>query len=87
MIAGQVGLDRLFLVQQHLLHPDQIGLLPGAGAAPVAGRALPADCDPWSLIEGAQAVHADMEDEWALIAGLIGVPVIGISARSIGTVR
>ncbi|MCC4252252.1 MAG: beta-3-deoxy-D-manno-oct-2-ulosonic acid transferase [Pseudomonadota bacterium] len=69
------------------LHPDQIGLLPGTGAAPVAGRALPADCDPWSLIEGAQAVHADIEDEWALIAGLIGVPVIGADGVAIDPAR
>ena len=33
--------------------------------------------DPWSAIAGARAVHADANDELAIIAGLLGVPVYG----------
>ena len=66
---------------------DQIGLLPGKGAAHVAGRMLPADCDPWHLIEGAQAIHAGAEDEWSLIAGLMGVPVIGADGVAVEPAR
>ncbi len=69
------------------LDPDQIGLLPGKGAARVAGRMLPADCDPWHLIEGAQAIHADAEDDWSLIAGLLGVPVIGADGVAVEPAR
>ncbi|WP_037542502.1 capsular polysaccharide export protein, LipB/KpsS family [Sphingomonas sp. SKA58] len=66
---------------------DQIGLLPGKGAAHVAGRMLPADCDPWHMIEGAQAIHAGAEDEWSLIAGLMGVPVIGADGVAVEPAR
>lgn len=61
------------------IEPGQIGVLPAPGDADrhVAGRLLPADCDPWTLIAGAQAVHADGDDELALVAGLLGVTVIG----------
>ncbi|MCI4588526.1 beta-3-deoxy-D-manno-oct-2-ulosonic acid transferase [Sphingobium sp. BYY-5] len=69
------------------LYPDQIGLLPGKGRAPVVGRMLPADCDPWALIEGAQALHAMEQDEWALVAGLMGVPVIGSDGTRIDPAR
>lgn len=33
--------------------------------------------DPWSLLAQAQSVHAPVEDELAIIAGLLGVPVHG----------
>ncbi|WP_300111911.1 beta-3-deoxy-D-manno-oct-2-ulosonic acid transferase [Sphingobium sp.] len=69
------------------MDPDQIGLLPGKGAAHVAGRMLPADCDPWHMIEGAQAIHAGAEDEWSLIAGLMGVPVIGADGVAVEPAR
>lgn len=69
------------------MDPDQIGLLPGKGAAHVAGRMLPADCDPWHMIEGAQAIHAGAEDDWSLIAGLMGVPVIGADGVAVEPAR
>lgn len=69
------------------LHPDQIGILPGTGPAAVAGRMLAADCDPWSTIGEAQALHATEQDEWALVAGLIGVPVIGPDGQEIDRLR
>lgn len=65
------------------LRPDEIGLLPGPGKTPFAGRMLPADCDPWGMIDGAQALHATEEDEWALVAGLLGVPVLGPDGKRI----
>lgn len=58
--------------------PEQIGILPGdeKAALPVRGaRLLAKDCDPWALVAKAQSVHASVEDEIALIAGLVGVPV------------
>jgi capsular polysaccharide export protein len=58
--------------------PEQIGVLPGDrdAALPVLGaRLLPKDCDPWALVAKARSVHASVEDEIALIAGLAGVPV------------
>lgn len=58
--------------------PEQVGVLPGdeTAALPVHGaRLLPKDCDPWALVAKAQSVHALVEDEIALIAGLAGVPV------------
>ncbi len=69
------------------LMEDQIGLLPGKGQAPVPGRMLPADCDPWWMIAGAQTLHASEQDEWALVAGLLDVPVIGPEGRRIDPAR
>ncbi|NWK95038.1 beta-3-deoxy-D-manno-oct-2-ulosonic acid transferase [Sphingobium lactosutens] len=65
------------------VQPDQIGLLPGAGPTPTVGRILSADCDPWAMIDGVQALHATEQDEWALVAGLLDVPVIGPDGKRI----
>jgi capsular polysaccharide export protein len=65
-VAGAQGMD-----------VEQIGILPGAKGSKRDARRLPADCDMWALIGGAERVHADADDEAALIAGLLGVPVIG----------
>ncbi|MFC3440440.1 beta-3-deoxy-D-manno-oct-2-ulosonic acid transferase [Sphingobium rhizovicinum] len=61
------------------LLPQEIGIVPASTLAgrekgPV-GRLLPACCDPWTLVEQARAVHAAPDDDLALIAGLLGVPV------------
>ncbi|WP_293981680.1 beta-3-deoxy-D-manno-oct-2-ulosonic acid transferase [Sphingobium sp.] len=56
---------------------EHIGILPGAKALPRKGRSLPRDCDLWALVGGAQSVHAGPDEEVALIAGLLGVPVTG----------
>lgn len=58
--------------------PEQIGVLPGdlEAALPAPGaRLLPKDCDPWVLVAQARSVHASIDDEIALVAGLAGVPV------------
>jgi capsular polysaccharide export protein len=55
---------------------DQIGLLRGRRGG-VAGVRLPEPCDLWALIAAARAVHAAPDDEAAIIAGLLGVPVFG----------
>lgn len=61
------------------LLPEQIGIVPGSGRASsaVAGRRLPDGCDPWALVAQAGSVHAAADDELALVAGLLEVPVIG----------
>ncbi|HUD91950.1 MAG TPA: beta-3-deoxy-D-manno-oct-2-ulosonic acid transferase [Sphingobium sp.] len=69
------------------LQPDQIGLLPGSARATVAGRVLPDDCDPWATIERAKAIHTTDRDEWALVAGLLGVEVIGPDGEVIAPVQ
>jgi capsular polysaccharide export protein len=61
---------------------QQIGILPrpafaGGASKTVKGRRLAADCDPWALVEKATRVHAARDDDIAIIAGLMGVPVIG----------
>lgn len=65
---------------QHLagIAPEQVGVLPGNknAALPVSGaRLLPAESDPWSLVSQARSVHASVDDEIALVAGLAAVPV------------
>jgi capsular polysaccharide export protein len=67
------------------LDPDQIGIVPGhAGlSSGLEGRRLPAGCDPWALVEQACVVHAAPDDELALIAGLLGVSVIGADGAAI----
>ena len=62
---------------------EQVGILPGAKASRRGGRKLPADCDLWMLIDGAERVHADAREEAALIAGLLGVPVIGADGEPV----
>lgn len=79
----------------HGLVASQIGILPGSRTERVAdgkdveqyGRHLPAGCDPWALIGGARSVHADVDDELALIAGLLGVAVFGPDLRPIPPAR
>lgn len=59
---------------------DQVGILPTSGgrSSTVRGQRLPDGCDPWALVAQARRVHAAPDDELALIAGLLGVPVIGM---------
>lgn len=48
------------------------------GARPDAlGQSQGGECDPWALVAQAQSIQAQADDELALIAGLLGVPVIG----------
>lgn len=69
------------------LAEDEIGILPndsgGAGAIVhgSAVRILPVPCDLWALVAGARSVHASPEDELAIIAGLVGVPVMDGDGR------
>lgn len=63
------------------LLPQQIGIVPGAAgatASDIQGQRLPACCDPWALVAQAHAVHAAADDELALIAGLMDVPLFGL---------
>ena len=50
-------------------------LLVGAMPASRSTARLPADTDPWSLLDGAAAVHADADHELAALAAIAGVPV------------
>ncbi len=60
------------------LRTEEIGIIGDArSAASPQGRTLPAPCDPWTLAGQARSVHARAEDEIALVAGLLGVPVFG----------
>ena len=43
--------------------------------------------DPWSLVAGAKAVCAPVEDELALVAGLSGVPVFDATGVAVDPVR
>ncbi|MHA6768433.1 capsular polysaccharide export protein, LipB/KpsS family [Sphingobium ummariense] len=61
------------------LEADAIGLLPGGRLAARGGqgRPLEEDCDPWTLVQNARSVHAEADDELAMVAGLLGIPVYG----------
>ncbi|ANI77329.1 capsular polysaccharide export protein, LipB/KpsS family [Sphingobium sp. EP60837] len=52
---------------------------------PVRETAKP--IDPWSVIAQARAVHADADDELAIIAGLLGVPVYGPNGGAVSPER
>lgn len=69
-----IASDRLAGVEQ-----SAIGVLPGAHppSPSVGGVTLPTPCDPWALIQGAASVHATADDELAIVAGLLDVPVFG----------
>jgi capsular polysaccharide export protein len=61
------------------LSPQQIAILPASGdvrPSSVDGRRLPVCCDPWALVAQARAVHAAPDDDIALVAGLLSVPII-----------
>ncbi|WP_313809297.1 beta-3-deoxy-D-manno-oct-2-ulosonic acid transferase [Sphingobium sp.] len=67
------------------LSPQEIGIVRGGdrrGKA-VAGRDLPSPIDAWTVIAGARSVHAAVNDELAIIAGLLGVPVHGPDMRPV----
>lgn len=54
------------------------------GARPDArGWSPQTESDPWALVAQAQSIHAPAEDELALIAGLLGVPVIDLDGAII----
>ncbi|SCW54256.1 capsular polysaccharide export protein [Sphingobium faniae] len=61
------------------LEAGQAAIIGGAPSAALAcyARKLPQPCDPWALVEQAASVHAHGEDDIALVAGLLGVPVFG----------
>lgn len=65
------------------LAADQIAILPGEGKAQAEGRLLSDPVDPWALIADARSVHAQADDELAIVAGLLGVPVYGPDLRAI----
>lgn len=53
----------------------------------IEGRRLTNACDPWTLLREAVSVHADADDELALVAGLLGLPVFGSDNRQIDAGR
>ena len=67
------------------LAQDQIGILPvtGSARAAVAGRMLSPHCDPWALAEQAQAICARPGDDIAIVAFLLGKPVLDDDGRAI----
>ncbi|WP_242126192.1 beta-3-deoxy-D-manno-oct-2-ulosonic acid transferase [Sphingobium sp. Sx8-8] len=58
---------------------QDIGIVRGSRrvAGGVAGRLLPRPVDLWSVIGAARSVHAAPDDELAIVAGLLNVPVFG----------
>lgn len=78
------------IAPEHLagVAPEQVGVLPGhpGAALPVSGaRLLSADCDPWALVANARSVHAKVDDEIALVAGLAAIPVFDGGGRKIAS--
>ena len=60
----------------------QIGIMPAdvsakRGAPPAIGHWLPPVCDPWALLADARTVHAEVDDDLAIVAGLLGIAVFG----------
>lgn len=51
---------------------SRVAIVAGVGGG---GATVPSDSDPWTLIGEARSVHARPDDELALIAGLLNVPV------------
>lgn len=58
------------------LAPEEIGVMAGRGGF-AGGRLLPASCDPWTLVEQAEAICATPDDEIALVAAMLGKTVHG----------
>ncbi|KKW93146.1 capsular polysaccharide export protein, LipB/KpsS family [Sphingobium chungbukense] len=69
------------------LSPPEIGVVRGSGRGCVAGTVLPDPTDLWTVIAGARSVHATPDDELAIIAGLLGVPVFGPDGQRIASER
>lgn len=69
------------------LSAEQVGIVRGAGRGKgaVPGRLLPDPVDPWALMAQARSVHAAADDELAIVAGLMGVPVFGPDLGLIST--
>ncbi len=55
------------------------------GARRIAGPLLPADSDPWSLVEHAHIICASPDDELALVAALLDKPVFAPSGVPVST--
>lgn len=68
---------------------QDVGIVRGPGrvAGAVAGRLLPRPADLWSVIAAARSVHAAPDDELAMIAGLLGVPVFGPDGEPVASDR
>lgn len=65
------------------LASDEILVLPARAGGQVQGRPNSGPVDPWSLIAQARSVHASADDEIAIMAGLLGVPVYGSDGQVI----
>ncbi|UZW54283.1 beta-3-deoxy-D-manno-oct-2-ulosonic acid transferase [Sphingobium sp. JS3065] len=66
------------------LSPQEIGIVGGGRHGNgVARRDLPWPADLWTVIAGARSVHAAADDELAIVAGLLGVPVYGPDLRPV----
>ncbi len=67
------------------LDTGQIGILPAATPVPTSpppvGRWLPLPCDPWSILPGARSVHAEAQDDLAMVAALLGIEVYGLDGQ------
>jgi len=67
--------------------PIDLQGLAGSAVAIFPRRPAPKPLDPWSVIADARSVHADADDELAIIAGLLGVPVRGPDGAQIAPDR
>jgi len=65
--------------------PERLNGLDAAEVAVIGGASPfpPEPCDPWTLIEQARSVHARAEDDIAIVAGLLGVPVFGVDFQPV----
>ncbi|WP_375198082.1 beta-3-deoxy-D-manno-oct-2-ulosonic acid transferase [Sphingobium sp.] len=71
------------------LKRQDVGIVRGARrvAGAGVGRLLPDPADLWFVIAAARSVHAAPDDELAMIAGLLGVPVFGPDGKPVAAER
>lgn len=66
------------------LDSGQVAIIGGASPR---SRTFPTPCDPWTLVEEAGSIHADADDDIALVACLLDVPVFGADFQPIDPQR
>lgn len=81
-VAETVSDATIALLAQARVGGDFWGARP-EGLTPIVREGVPAGCDPWALVAQARAVHAEAQDELALVAGMMNVAVIGPDGRTI----
>ena len=65
----------------------EIAVVGRTNGAVRGGTQLTGAVDPWALMDGAQSVHAPEDDELAIVAGLMNVPVYGVDGGPVPSER